>query len=277
MTYNRKYSKIALVQMCSNENFNDNLNKVLSFINVAANNNADLIAFPECVLYVGSNSGYGKIAETLNGAIVKKFQRKARKLNISILLGSIIEKIESNNKFYNTSVLIDRKGNLCAFYRKIHLYDVSLPNVSIQESKDFKAGNQIVVCNHEIGKIGFSICYDLRFPNLYQTLTQHGANIIFVPAAFTLHTGKDHWLSLLQARAIENQVYIAAPAQFGKHGQNRHSYGNSVIIDPWGTIISKSGEKEGVIFGEIDMDYMEKIRRNMPVFQHKVPGIDFLQ
>lgn len=276
MNDSKKYSKIALAQVCATEDFDYNLKKAFAFIDVASQNNADLIAFPECFLYLGSENGYKRISESLDGSIVKQFQRKAKENNISILIGSIIEKISGSEQYFNTSVLIDKKGDICAIYRKIHLYDVNLPNLSIQESKSFKAGKKVVVCDHEIGTVGLSICYDLRFPMLYQKMAILGAKIIFIPAAFTLYTGKDHWLPLLQARAIENQVYIIAPAQFGNHGNNRFSYGNSVLIDPWGTVVSHCGEKEGVIFGEIDLDYLANVRENMPVSQHKVQGIDTL-
>lgn len=274
MRFNTSLPTVAVAQVCATDNDKDNLDKAFTLIETASMGGADLIAFPECFLYIGDERKYGSIAEPIEGRLTEQFRLKAQKFNISILLGSIIEKVEGEKKFYNTSILIDKTGEICCFYRKIHLYDVCLPNVKIQESDRFIAGKKVVAYHHDMGILGFSICYDLRFPSLYQKLRQKGAQIIFVPAAFTLHTGKDHWLPLLKARAIENQVYIVAPAQYGVHGHNRQSYGNSVIIDPWGTIISHCGEKEGLIYGEIDLAYLESVRQNMPVQQHQAAGID---
>ena len=185
-------------------------------------------------------------------------------------MGSIYEKIESlPDRLYNTSVLISKKGEITAVYRKIHLCDIDSPALYNLESGTIEPGNEVVVTKENGVNIGLSICYDIRFPCLYETLRAKGAEVIFVPAAFFLHTGKHHWFPLLQARAIENQVYIAAPAQWGQHPKNRMSYGHSILIDPWGTVVCCAPEKPCVITGVADLDYLHNIRENMPVIQHR--------
>ncbi len=266
---------IALVQMTSTVDMEANLKSSLSFIEQAADADADLVAFPENFLLLGNRHLYKKSAESIPGPQVRIFQREAQEKDISILMGSIYETNPHNPaKIFNTSVLINRNGEIAARYRKIHLFDITLPAVTLHESELTSAGNQTVVCDHEIGKIGLTICYDIRFPNLYQKLTTDGACIVFVPSAFTVPTGRDHWITLLQARAIENQLYIAAPAQFGRHSNSRESYGHSVFIDPWGSILAQSPDREGIIVGEMDLDHLREIRQRMPVQVHRVEGID---
>ena len=268
--------RIALAQMQSTPDIAINLKSAMGYIEEAANNKADLVAFPETFLLIGDTSLILKSAESLNGALVTQFRQQAAKLNISILMGSICEtNPNETEKVFNTSILIDRQGNIVAVYRKIHLFSIFTPEVTLDESLQFSPGNEIVACNHEIGKIGLTICYDIRFPNLYQKLSGKGAQIIFVPSAFTVPTGKAHWLTLLKARAIENQIFIAAPAQYGKHTENRESFGKSVIFDPWGNIVSLALDKAGLIIGDIDLTLLDKAHHKLPVNQHKIKGIDF--
>lgn len=268
-------SKIALVQMTSGADVEKNIEISINYIKEAAKNQAALIAFPECFYFMGPQKMQPEVAETLDGKLVEKFSALAKEHNISILMGSIYEKIENDDRLHNCSILIDNQGKVISSYRKSHLFDLNLEEIVIKESDTIKAGKEIAVIEHEIGKIGLSICYDLRFPQLFQNMTRAGAEIIFIPAAFALQTGKDHWLPLLRARAIENQVYVAAPAQIGRHSSKRISFGSTVLIDPWGTVVSCASEKTGVIYGEIDIEYLNKIRREMPVLQHQVEGIDY--
>lgn len=268
--------KIALVQTTTTMDRDKNLETAFKYLHQAADENADLVAFPENFMLLGDKEHYLKAVEPIPGPLVEVFQNKAKELGISILMGSIYEKIEGNpNKAYNTSVLIDKNGEILTQYRKIHLFDVSLKNVKLFESEVIEPGKDIVICDHPIGKIGLTICYDVRFPNLYQKLSEAGALIIFVQAAFTVPTGKAHWLNLLRTRAIENQVYIAAPAQFGKHSLTRESFGHSVIFDPWGDTVSILENGEGIIFGEIDPALQKKMKERMPVQAHKIQGIDY--
>jgi predicted amidohydrolase len=269
-------SKIAIAQMCSTADFEKNLKTAKNWIQKAKEEGAKLIAFPENFLFLGSDKKNQELAQSIHSPLVQQFQKDAKEAQISILLGSIPEQIdEDTEKAYNTSILIQNDGELIAQYRKIHLFDIRTPQLVLEESKRTKAGKEIVVVDHEIGKLGFSICYDIRFPNLFQKLRKKGAEIIFAPSAFTLQTGKDHWLPLLKARAIENQVYIVAPAQWGHHNEKRVSFGSSVLIDPWGTVVSKASEKEELIFGNIDLDYLKAVREKMPIEDHKVSSIDY--
>ncbi len=268
--------KIALAQITSTKDVQSNLKKSLDFIAEASKNGADLIAFPENFLLLGNKEVYKNSAESIPGPQVELFAKQAQEFDISILMGSIYETIPDNpDKAYNTSVLIDKTGSVAGKYRKIHLFDVSLKDVVLYESELVEPGDEVVVIPHNICSIGLSICYDLRFPNLYQKLREKGAELIFVPAAFTVPTGKAHWLNLLRTRAIENQVYIAAPAQYGVHSSTRESFGSSVIIDPWGDIVSILPEGEGVIYGELDLEHLENIRSRMPVQNHRVSTIDY--
>ena len=269
-------SKIAVVQMNTTMDREQNLDTAFTFTEKAAAENADLVAFPENFLLLGDKEFYLEAAELVPGPLVECFQNKARELGISILMGSIYERIPHNPmKAYNTSVLINKTGDIAGTYRKIHLFDIDLKNVKILESDVIESGKEIAIFDHEIGKTGLSICYDLRFPSLYQRLASKGALVIFVPAAFTVPTGKAHWLNLLKCRAIENQVYIAAPAQYGKHSKTRESFGSAVIIDPWGDIVSIIEKGEGIIYGELDLSFQQKIQSRMPVESHKIAGIDF--
>ncbi len=263
--------RIGLVQMNSGDDFRQNLKFAHQQIQKASRQAITLLAFPEVFLYLGNTSeGKFKIAQTLDGEIVQSFRNYAARYGISVLLGSIYEIVpDYSEHLYNTSILLDGRGEIRGIYRKIHLFDVDAPTLRSLESRQIAPGMDTVVVEHEIGKIGLSICYDVRFPGLYQHLRDKGAEVVFVPSAFFLQTGKSHWFPLLQARAIENQVYIAAPAQWGRHPGNRFSFGNSVLIDPWGTIISRASERVETIIGTIDLDYLHKIRQRMPIVEHR--------
>lgn len=262
-------SRIGVVQMTSSDKVEENLKFALAKIEQAADEGLDLIAFPETLLYVGrDHQEKHRAAQTLQGELIQTFCEYANKFNLSLLLGSVYEKIiDDNERLYNTSVLINRQGQVSAAYRKIHMCDA--PALGYNESEGIKPGNEPVVVDHEIGRLGLTICYDLRFPELYRDLTAKGAEIIFVPAAFFLYTGKHHWLPLLLARAIENQVYIVAPNQWGEHHEGRISYGSSVIIDPWGSIVCCAPERPGLASATIDLGYLREVRQNMPILNHR--------
>jgi predicted amidohydrolase len=190
----------------------------------------------------------------------------------AFLVGSVAERFDATH-CYNTSLLFSPEGDLLAYYRKIHLFDIDIPGgPRFQESATIRPGAEVVVVPTALGQLGLSICYDLRFPLLTQRLVEKGAEILMVPSAFTLQTGKDHWHPLLRARAIESQCYLMAPAQEGPHdsGGLRHSYGHSLIIDPWGTVLAECGEGPGLCLAEIDLERVRKIRRAIPVRQHQV-------
>jgi predicted amidohydrolase len=264
---------VGLVQMNSSSIYEENMQYAKSQLDAAADSGLDLITFPETFLYIGKDHAEKqRVAARLEQEILPFFSEYATKHNYSILLGSVYEPaVDDNERLYNTSILIDRQGQVSARYRKIHMCDA--PQLGYLESAGIKPGDETVVVDHELGKLGLTICYDLRFPELYQSISAQGAEIVFVPAAFFLHTGKHHWLPLLIARAIENQVYIVAPNQWGHHYDERISYGSSVIIDPWGSVICCSPERHGITTGKIDLDYLRQVRTNMPIHAHRRPDL----
>jgi predicted amidohydrolase len=263
--------RVALIQMTSGDRPADNFARAEELVRKAAEGEPDLVALPENFLFLraeGDKPGYAEEIET--GEYVGLLRSLARELGVWILAGSVPEKIEGSDRIHNTSVLLGRRGDVHALYRKIHLFDVTLPNgVELRESRYVAPGSEVVTADTDMGKIGLSVCYDLRFPELYRRLTREGAEAIFVPSAFTYQTGKDHWHVLLRARAIENQVYVAAPAQTGRHSDRRQSYGHSLVADPWGQVIAEAAEDEGaIVFAELDLERLKEIRRKLPCLEH---------
>ena len=227
---------------------------------------------PEEAISLAKESGVGAViyAEAIPGATSEFLSRLARELGIYLLGGSILEEIPASPKAYNTSLLFDPSGKLLASYRKIHLFDVDLANgVSLRESETRAHGGDVVVAPTSLGTMGLSVCYDLRFPELYRRLADKGAHLIFVPSAFTAFTGQAHWETLLRARAIENQVYVIAPDQFGKSPNSFETYGHSMIVDPWGKILGELFDGPGIVMAEIDLDYLAKVRTELPALDHR--------
>jgi predicted amidohydrolase len=193
----------------------------------------------------------------------------AAELRIVLVGGSFLERAPGTEKCYNTSLLVDADGTIRATYRKIHLFDVDVPGqVSVRESDTRAPGTHVVTATTALGTIGLSVCYDLRFPELYRDLTRAGTTVITVPSAFTFFTGSAHWEPLLRARAIENQVYVVAPNQTGKSPLGINDYGNSMIVDPWGTVLARAADGQQVITAEVDTEYLARVRREMPCQSH---------
>jgi predicted amidohydrolase len=193
----------------------------------------------------------------------------ARRQELTLLLGSLPEKVAGDARVYNTSVLIGPDGAMIATYRKMHLFDIDLPGMEhLKESKAVRPGEELVVADAPFGRIGLSICYDVRFPELYRRLARQGARVLAVPSAFTERTGKDHWEVLLRARAIENLAYVVAAAQTGHHGGGRASHGHSMIVDPWGAVLAQVPEGEGVALAELDFARQDRLRRELPALGH---------
>lgn len=262
--------RIGLGQLNTKDNINNSFKQIEQQTAECSSKGAQLIVFPELSTFL-SEKLTGTVAQALEGEIITRFTELAVKHKIYIHNGSFIEKSETEGKSFNTSVLINPKGDIETVYRKIHLFDIGLDEkLTYRESDRYKRGSSIVNLSSDIGELGFSICYDLRFPELYRELAFRGAKLIFVPAAFTQFTGKDHWEALLRTRAIENQVYIAAPNQIGEHPDNKFCYGNSMIIDPWGKVIARSSDKTGTIVADIDWDYLEDIRGKLPSLKNRV-------
>lgn len=265
-----KKLRVAVVQLNSQDDLDSNLQCIEELTKSAASDKAQLVVLPEYANYL-AEARKGEHAESLDGKTMELYKGLAGSLNIYFHCGSFLEKSENPERPYNTSVFINPWGEIMAYYRKIHLFDVVIPGqVDARESNTITPGNRAVTVDTEFGTFGFTICYDLRFPELFGTLTSLGAKMIFTPAAFTLYTGKDHWETLLRARAIENQVFIVAPAQFGSHPPGKPCFGNSMVVDPWGTVIAKASEGVGYAVCDIDWKIQDNVRKNLPCLEHKV-------
>ncbi len=261
---------VAAIQMLASPNKDENLVEAEAKVREAAARGAKVVALPEVFNWRGDKEEEGRYAEPIPGPTANLMAHLARELDIYLLSGSILEEIPESSKAYNTSLFFDPKGNLLARYRKIHLFDVHLEmGVSTVESETRQPGEAIVVVETEICPIGLTICYDLRFPELYRALVAKGAQAIFVPSAFTALTGEAHWEPLLRTRAIENQVYIIAPNQIGKNPKSFATYGNSMIVDPWGRVLARASDCPGVILAEIDLTYLAKVRAELPALSHR--------
>jgi nitrilase len=269
--------KVSLVQMNSISDKAANIAAARALIERAVAQEApDWVLLPEQFDWAGGARGDKQAnAETLpGGPAYAMAQELARRHRIFIHAGSIVERIEGDERVHNTSVVFNRHGEEIARYRKIHLFDVTTPDgASYRESATVKAGDHIVTYDCEGVTIGCSICYDLRFPDLFQALAEKGAQIIALPAAFTLQTGKDHWEVLLRARAIETQTYVCASAQTGSFmagNEQRATYGHSLVADPWGHVVAKASDGVGLVSTRIDPAVVAKVRQMIPVAQHKV-------
>jgi predicted amidohydrolase len=259
----------AAIQMTTSSDKAANLEKAENLIRLAAARGARIIALPEVFNWRGKRADEPAAAEPLDGATLTLMARLARELEIYLLAGSITEEVAGENKRYNTSVLFGPDGERLAVYRKIHLFDVDLPGrVTIKESDAKLAGAEVVTAETTLGRIGLSICYDLRFPELYRRLAFAGARILMLPSAFTFPTGEAHWNTLIRARAIENQCFVIAPAQFGPNVHGFSDYGNSMIVDPWGRVLAAAPDQEGVIVAPLDMEYLARVRRELPSLAH---------
>lgn len=262
---------VACVQLRSTEDRAASLDRAEALIARAAHWGAKLVATPENTPFLGAPAAKVASAEPLDGPTGRRMAHLARTLGIHLLVGSVGERLD-DRRCYNTSLLYGPDGGLLARYRKLHLFDVDIPGgPRFQESAHIAPGDQVVVADTPIGRIGLSICYDVRFPELYRALVDGGAEIVAVPSAFTLHTGKDHWHALLRARAIETQCWVLAPAQEGRHDPQgtRWSYGHSLVVDPWGTVVAECGEGEGIAIAELDLDAARRVRRALPVRSHR--------
>lgn len=265
----------AAVQMTSGEDVELNLSRAGQWIERAADAGAELVALPENFAFMREEgAGENPAAQGLDGPIVEFLRDRAGRHRIVLAGGTFPEAIPGNRELvHNTSVLVGADGELIATYRKIHLFDVELPGATLYESKGVAAGDTPVVSDTAVGRIGLSICYDVRFPELYRELSARGAQILLVPSAFTVPTGSDHWEVLLRARAIENQAFLIAAAQYGVHNARRHSYGRSLIVDPWGLVLAQAPDREGLAVAELDLHQLEDVRRQLPALRHRRLGL----
>lgn len=263
---------VAAIQICSTPIVEDNLANIASKIKEVASKGAKMVALPENAVFLGQDpSDKLKIAEKPGiGPIQETLAKLAHQYGVWIIGGTLPILVEDKTHVYASTFVWDNKGIIKAQYDKMHLFDVTLSEKeSYFESNTIKPGNAIRSFNSPVGKVGLSICYDIRFPELYRQLMQEGAEIFIVSSAFTRTTGQVHWESLLKARAIENSCYVIAPNQTGKHANQQVSFGHSMIIDPWGKILACLDEEEGFIMADIDLEYQKNLRKHFPVLNHR--------
>ena len=232
----------------------------------------DLIALTEVVAIRGNDADYRAVAERLPGAITQRLMALAARARAWVLAGSVIELCRG--KIYNTSVLINRQGRITARYRKIHLFEASLDNGQVvRESDIYAAGDKPVLAKVEGWSCGLAICYDLRFPELFRHYSRHGATLFFVPSNFTQKTGKDHWETLVRARAIENQAFVVAPNQCGGNPRTGiASHGHSLVVGPWGDVLAAAGDKETILTVTLQPEALRRTRARIPVLRHRRLG-----
>jgi len=262
----------AVCQMTSTSDGAGNLRQAEALIRSAAASGAKLVATPENTNYLGPHAEKVRRAEPLDGPTCKFFASLARELGIHLLLGSFNERVDDPSRCANTSVLFSPEGARLAVYRKLHLFDVDVPDgVSFRESASVVPGTEVVVAATPLGRLGLSICYDLRFGELYRALVSRGAEVILIPSAFTATTGRAHWETLVRARAIETQCWVLAPGQVGRHddGGLKESWGQSMIVDPWGKVVALVESGNEVAVAEIDLARVSEVRRAIPVDEHR--------
>ncbi|HYA79615.1 MAG TPA: carbon-nitrogen hydrolase family protein [Methylocystis sp.] len=269
--------KVTLVQMNSVNDKSVNLAAAKTLMEKAVEQERpDWICLPECFDFLGGGrADKMEAAEDLPGGPAYALcQEIASKHRVFVHAGSMLERIPGEDRIHNTTVAFNREGAEVARYRKIHMFDITAPDgARYHESAAFKPGAEVVTYDCEGVTVGCAICYDLRFPYLFQALAEKGAELIALPSAFTLVTGKDHWEVLCRARAIENEVYLCAPAQTGAHKaghETRFTFGNSLIADPWGHVVAKASEGAGLVSSHVDLERVRKVRAMIPVAKHKV-------
>lgn len=264
--------RVAIVQTCSSDDLAENLERATEGLAEAAGRGASLVALPENFAYMRREGEPFPCAQSPQGEIVSFLREAAARHGVWLIGGTFPEAIPGDTRVYNTSVVVAPDGSEVARYRKIHLFDVDIGDSgedSYRESAHFAPGEHVVVAKTPFGGIGLSICYDLRFPELYRRHADQGACFVTVPSAFTPQTGRDHWEVLLRARAIEAQAFVIAPAQCGRHSPDRASHGRSLIVDPWGLVLAQAGDRPGVIDAECDLAELERIRQAIPALRNR--------
>jgi predicted amidohydrolase len=263
--------RAAAVQLNSTEDQVRNLEVAERLIRAAAADGAELVVLPEKWTILAGPEQLRAGAEPLDGPSLSAAAAWARELGIHLLAGSIPERVEGRERLFNTSVLFGPEGETVAVYRKIHMFDVDVGGVSYRESETEDPGDEIVVADAGSIPLGMTVCYDLRFPELYRILAIRGARVITVPSAFTEHTGRDHWEVLVRARAIENQVFVVAADQVGEAPPQYDSFGRSMIVDPWGVVLAQAPDRECFVAADLDLSIQEEMRRSLPALANRRP------
>ena len=261
----------AAIQMSSSPDKEENRQAAEDLIRRAVSAGADLVALPELWSCHGLDEVYRANAEPIPGPTTTFLGNLARELGVYVLGGSILEGEPGTQRLSNTATFFNPSGEMVAVYRKIHLFDVKVADGEYLESANIVPGKEIVTAKAGPATLGLSVCYDVRFPELYRLLALRGAEILAVPAAFTLQTGKDHWELLLRARAVENQAFVVAPAQWGRKADGRWTYGRSMIVDPWGTVLATCPDHDGYALATLDLDYLDRFRTEFPALANRRP------
>jgi len=266
--------KVSMVQMQVTNQVEINVQKALELIREAAKSNPDVIVLPENFHLMGTKKDLFEKAETIDGPTITKLRNTARELGTYIVAGTMKLRVREEGKLKNTCCVINPEGEIQDVYDKIHTFNAQIGGRTHAGSLVEDAGDRIVVTNIKGVPVGLSVCFDIRFPEMYRILALKGAKVILVPAIFMLHTGKDHWEVLLRARAIENQVYMVAPATHGQfQPHNDWSYGRSMVIDPWGLMIAQSSDRDGVVTVDLDLDLVEDVRKRVPSLAQRRPDV----
>jgi predicted amidohydrolase len=265
--------RVACVQLTSRADKAANLERAEGLVEQAAAAGADVVVLPEKWNGIGGADVLHAIAEPLDGGeSVEAMAGWARRHGITLVGGSITERREGRDKLSNTCVVVDAGGEVAAVYRKIHLFDVEVGGLVYRESEAEEPGEEAVLAAVlDDWPLGLSVCYDLRFPELFRILALEGARLVTVPANFTLYTGRDHWELLLRARAVENQLFVAAAAQVGETAPGRLSYGRSLIVDPWGIVLAQAPDEETVIWADLEAARLEDVRAKLPSLAQRQP------
>ena len=264
---------LAVGQMTSTADVEANLRTCAQLAQQAKERGAALLSLPENFAFMGAADGESRrVMEPLDGPLFSRCRAIAKDHGLWMCFGGFQEKADDEHN-HNAHVVVDDQGVIRSVYRKLHLFDVQLGTSTYKESACVAPGTDIVVADSPLGKLGLSICYDLRFPELYLALAKRGAQVLLVPAAFTLTTGKEHWEALLRARAIETQCYVAAAAQCGRHNDKRDTFGHAMIVDPWGTVVAQCHDGTGIAVAEVDLAFLESVRTRIPVWQHRRPDV----
>jgi deaminated glutathione amidase len=264
--------RAAAVQLNSTEDKVRNLGTADRLTRAAAADGAQLIVLPEKFNVLGRHEAYGEQAEPLDGPTIRWARDLARELGVDLVAGSIVERREGHDKLGNTSVHIGPDGELRAVYRKIHMFDVTVEGKEYRESASQEAGGEVVLSDASGLSLGMTICYDLRFPELFRILAIRGARALILPAAFTKVTGAAHWDVLIRARAIENQAFVVAADQIGTHPPDNESFGGSQIVDPWGEVLARAPDEECFIAADLDLARQDEVRQTLPSLANRVPA-----
>jgi predicted amidohydrolase len=265
--------RAAAVQLNSTEDKHRNLEVAERLTRRAAADGAELVVLPERMNVRGSDADYDAGAESLDGPTVRWARNLARELAIDLVAGTIVERREGEDKLSNTSLHVGPDGEVKAVYRKIHMFDVVVGDVEYHESARHAPADEIVLSETAAAvPLGLTVCYDLRFPELYRILALRGARVITVPSNFTRVTGEAHWEVLLRARAIEDQVFVVAPGQIGRQAPDGDSYGNSLIVDPWGEVLARAPDDECFVAADLDLARQDAVREKLPSLANRVPG-----